>query len=618
MQGKDMMEDLAAGLRVSMPAYFLKGVALGAVLVFVSWEVAYQAFWFFVLAVFLFSLPVVVSGFYLGTVRQIRSLVFFRPGGWLHRIFSRRFFRLVFWALWAIPSSFFLLIQFRFCTFLEWLVLFSALPILGMVFLFVRRILRPELKPWLVTATALVWARRTTPFLLLILYGLLLYAFGGEPGLASLEEAIEVQRKTLPAMGDSVLFHELTQFFAAYEGARLYLAGRMGGGDVGFTLFLLLLGGGVFFFNVCAMLSCFLIPGREFRRVWGSLSDADIPPQATPVQVAVFSAIGVFVVFFCYLPAMVGLEWILRQHPELGRTRQEAEAIFVLRVEEIDARYFREGTLDALREARLEALHRVELSLVHLEGQVDRAFDRVEVNVERYLDWYYSLPAEYGRMGRLLIGKLETYMIRKLEAHLMHGDPFRDVDAALQRMLEAHGEALQIYKVTVERILAENLVEKQENAIPHEVALRASLQEVLDLSIHADAISFGKRVTAGGAAAGVVTGLVVKKTVGKVAAQNTFKLAAKSLGKVLASKGAGAASGAAAGAAAGAFVGGPAGAVLGGIAGGIAAGVTVDKMLLMLEEAVSREDFRREILTVIHTAREELLSEIRGQHAGPR
>ena len=53
------------------------------------------------------------------------------------------------------------------------------------------------------------------------------------------------------------------------------------------------------------------------------------------------------------------------------------------------------------------------------------------------------------------------------------------------------------------------------------------------------------------------------------------------------------------------------GGAIGGIVGGLAVGISVEALLLMLEEALSREDFKRELLQAIDEARVEFNAEIK-------
>ncbi len=373
--------------------------------------------------------------------------------------------------------------------------------------------------------------------------------------------------------------------------------------------------------NACAVLSCFLVPGTEYRRVFGPLSDADKPRPLSLYRLVVMAALFSFTAVFIYLPVFAYLELWVQQTSKMRESRQMAESWIIPKLEQIDGAFFKEGTLAKLQNARVEALHNVELSLVRLEGQADRAFDRLEANVDDYLDWYYSLAGEYGRITQLMIGELDDYMIEKLEESLEQGDAFKGVQAALNTALSEHRKALDAYHSAAQTILKENRVDSTGSQV--HVVQRMKLKDVLDLPDHQDMIGLESRLIAGGgggAMAGVITAVIIERIVGKVLGKNIFKLAAKSLTKIVISKTAGSAGGAGAGAAAGAAVGsvlpGPGtviGAVIGGIIGTIAVGMTVDKVLIELEESINREEFKRGILSAVREARMEFKAKLRGE-----
>ena len=54
------------------------------------------------------------------------------------------------------------------------------------------------------------------------------------------------------------------------------------------------------------------------------------------------------------------------------------------------------------------------------------------------------------------------------------------------------------------------------------------------------------------------------------------------------------------------------GAAIGGVIGGITIGLTVEKLLLMLEEAFSRDEFKRQILDAIEDERIEFEKFLKG------
>src|SRR5690606_19826546 len=124
--------------------------------------------------------------------------------------------------------------------------------------------------------------------------------------------------------------------------------------------------------------------------------------------------------------------------------------------EQIGDVFYKKGTIAQLTEARFNALRHVEHSKTKLENQIDLAFDKLEMNVDHYLDWYYSLVGEYTRIGKLLIGELEAFMIEKLEQSLMYGAPFQEFQALLDELLPPHQTAEHTYQETAQQIMLAN------------------------------------------------------------------------------------------------------------------------------------------------------------------
>jgi hypothetical protein len=373
------------------------------------------------------------------------------------------------------------------------------------------------------------------------------------------------------------------------------------------------------FFNVSAMLSCFAIPAAEFRRIFGPLTEAPVPPLIAPGRIAMNTAIIVFVLFFIYLPAFVTIETTFQQKPQIHNARKTAEHKFIPMLDKIGSEFFQTGTIDQLTRARLSAEMKFDAAVIRLNNRIDSAFVHMEKNVDAYLDWYYSLPAEYLRIGKMMTGDLEDYMTLKLEEFLNKGQPLHQVESELNQAIAGYEAAKQTYRDKAEQVMAQNQVNKSEYS-HFEVVSQISPEEALNLSLPADVIGFNARMIAGaGTLAGIngtITALVIKKVLRKAAAKNTLKVAAKAVTKIVASKAAGSSGGAGAGALAGAAIGSSipavgtaAGAVVGGIIGAVTAGVTVDKMLLMLESAINRESMKAELVSAIREAKEAFKAE---------
>ena len=158
-----------------------------------------------------------------------------------------------------------------------------------------------------------------------------------------------------------------------------------------------------------------------------------------------------------------------------------------------------------------------------------------------------------------------------------------------------------------------------------DIASMTSLEDILQPSFHQDFIPAAPRFlgASGGSAtvAGGVGATIAQKVKTKMLAKLVLKVAAKAPLKALASKAVGsAAAAAAAGAAAGSAVPGLGTAVgaVGGAVVGLGTGIAIDGALLELEEALSRDDFRREIVTAIHEARREFEDQYLGTPNAPK
>ncbi|CAE6518766.1 conserved membrane hypothetical protein [Nitrosomonas nitrosa] len=600
-------------------AYLGKAVIWGTLTFYITKEFASHHFWLVVLSVLLFSIPIVICGIYGNTIRQIWRLTIFRKQGWLFKWLSSRFFKSIFWALWALGTSFFMLIQFHGYNDLEWMAFFLVIPVFWLAYKFFRYFIAQEIAPYLVTEMALTSARRLCPLLMLIIHFVFMAQLVKWPEYLFIHEAISAQKIKFEGLVSSALVSETSQFLAIYNGIKAYLLGQIGTQNSFWGWLLIGAIEFMIYYNACAILSCFLIPPTEFRRLFQPASHTDTPPPLSPSRIATTTTLFTFVTVFIYLYTFKAMEEWVRHTPAIADSRQNAEVLVVQKVEQIGDVFYKKGTIAQLTEARFNALRHVEHSRTKLENQIDSAFDRLEMNVDHYLDWYYSLVGEYTRIGKLLIGELEAFMIEKLEQSLMYGDPFQDFQALLDDLVSTHQAAAHTYQETAQRIMQANRLDPSDN--PIQVIQQTTLQDVINPIVPHDVISLPYRL-GGGTVAGAVTAAVTGKIIGKLAGKNILKLAASALFKITAGKVAGAAASVGAGAVTGAAIGSVApgagtviGAAVGGIIGGLGAGIAVDKMLIELEEKISREQFRNEILTVIQEVRTEIKAQIVIDHA---
>ena len=218
-------------------------------------------------------------------------------------------------------------------------------------------------------------------------------------------------------------------------------------------------------------------------------------------------------------------------------------------------------------------------------------------NVEFFLDWYYTLPAEYLRTLKLLGGQLEDYLGSQLKEHLLQGAPFAEYEQQLATALAAQQALKQQFDSERAQLL-------EQYRLPTAEAIHAT--RIIDLKMAdlprfpEEAIPFALRAGSS-AGAGAISAVVVGKVVAKLYAKGALKLAAKPLAKMAAGRAATAAGGAAAGAVIGTVVPGP-GTLLGSAIGGaigLGIGVLTDFGLLKLEEQLGRDELRQQIVQAI-------------------
>ncbi|MBH49369.1 MAG: hypothetical protein CMG69_01260 [Candidatus Marinimicrobia bacterium] len=574
--------------------------------------------WFHILSIFLLSIPVGLGGIYTNTVLQIHRLKIFSTLGILYGFFSRRSLRICSWVCWAIFSSFFMFIQFHFYNKLDWFTFFLVIPIFGFVFRIIQKKSDQELKPYISTAFTIRFTRYIVPIIMLSIYVILSLFFTDKVEYSTMNEAIIAKKANVSDITSNGLVKKVALSLAFYNGSLTFALGHLEHFTINTFLQLVLFGFGnlVIFYNACAILTCFLIPRVEYRRVFGPLSEKKIPQKVPNARIAGISAVTAFLSLFIYVPLFVGINAYVKS-PDferiediIGRGIKPVVNIF----DGTDYRYYETGTPDSIQATTFEALVTIRLSKKQLEGQIDHAFDNIELNVDNYLDWYYSLSGEYGRLAKMLFNELDAYMIEKLDEHLKQGDAFKRVEIALNETLTNHKNALIKYNNTVQNILKNNRI-IQTDSTEYQVVKTIELKNLILPLSHQDVIGFEQRLRASsgvGAATGVVTGVAVKGILEKAASKGTLKMAAKALSKVIFSKTASGIGGLI-GATIGSIipvVGTAAGAVVGGTVTALIAGVSVEMIMIELEEKMSREDFKKDMLLAIEEAKFEFKQKI--------
>ena len=579
--------------------------------------------------VLLLGIPMCLAGVCTSTLRRRRWLsgLFWRQG-WLYAVLSGRWLTILFWTAMGLVMSFLLLLHVHVYTRVEWVVLAVTIPLFTVVFARTqRRLLKEGLHADVAVTGALAFSRWFCPAIVLLLHVAAMVWWGDLPQHASVEAAIAAHTPEATQRSGSALVREALHWAGYFDGLKTYALGNLGSPDglAAWLMMGLLVGNYVLLYYACVALSCFRIPRAGFVRT-------RLTPCSTEGVFKV-AAVATFLIPFIYFPLLAQLEAFVSQSPHAVSFRTKAQAtitpIVRLVVEQIDGDYYQEGTREQIARARSEAALPVGAAAKQLRREVDATFDRLENEaVDEYLDWYYSLTAEWGRLVKLLAGgveRLEGHLAEKVRETFEQEKWYAGINTAFERLMAADEEARKAYEQNVRAILERNRVGSQrlQNA-EVDVASIVSLEDILKPSFHQDFVPAAHRLlgaSGGGAVvAGGVGAIIVQKVKTKILAKLVLKVAAKAPLKALASKMGSAAAAAATGAAAGSAVPGlgtAAGAV-GGAVVGFGTGVAIDGALLQLEEALSRDEFRREIVIAIREARREFEDQMLGTPSPPK
>ena len=602
----------------------------------VSRDWAMEQLAFVGIGMLLLGVPMCLAGICSGTLRQQRrAAAFFLRQGWLYDLWVGRTLRILMWTIWGLGMSFLLLLQFHVYERAGWVVLILIIPLFSVISAAIhRRLLNAGMHADVAVTQALAWSRWICPALFLVLYVLAMTWLGDPPQHATIDAAITAKKvAAADEWGGNALVGEALRGLAYFHGLEAFVLGNLRSMDVPWGLWMLALfgtsiGNFALLYNACLALSFFRIPRAGF--IQANLVPRSAAAAFKVVVVTTFLSVFIFPQLLAQLEPWAS-EFASHRKKVEETTTSVVEAL--LPVEQINGDVncsgggqidadehrclYRQGTVERIKNARTEAASSVGAAADQLRGEVNAAFARLENDaVNEYLDWYYSLTGEYGRIIVLLTGgtsRLEGYLTEKADETFGREQWFAGVNTGIERVFAADENARTAYEQAVRDILDRNRIDPQHAAV--EVVLTKSLEDILQPSFYQDFIPaahrFGVAGAAGSAAGAGVGGIIAQKVTAKMLGKSVIKLAAKAPVKALASKvGAGALAGAAAGTvspvagtAAGAFV---------GILVGIAGGVAIDGALLELEETLSREDRRREIIAAIREARREFETQYLG------
>ncbi|MFI3244582.1 MAG: hypothetical protein R3Y56_10050 [Akkermansia sp.] len=218
------------------------------------------------------------------------------------------------------------------------------------------------------------------------------------------------------------------------------------------------------------------------------------------------------------------------------------------------------------------------------QEQESQLFGQIERNVDTYLDWHYGLGAEYLRTLSLGSDTAKDFIKNKYQELI-----FAKIDySGIEQVLSQYHSELDLLNQEMAKLKKEYSVN-----VPVDVNI-IELDKGMTTKIEDRVIVSAISGLAAGGIAGVLTAKVTKKLMQKAIG----KIIIKQLIKAGVSKVAAAAAGAAAGGTAGSVV--PLIGTAVGAAVGAGIGLAADYFILKADEHFNREEYRRELIQIIH------------------
>lgn len=588
--------------------------------------------------------------------KTIKQQAYYEAGGGLARINNGRFLCLVgSFALSAVFIAGFVL-EAPAWEASEWVLVAAAVPVCPLVFLLVYRLMRRQLRPVHRISGAVGWSVWIAGALLCAAYLALCLA---QPA-ATFESAAAAFDSVAQPFADSpsALMREAGVLAAFSDGLAAYGASKAAEvSGAGYLAIKVALNASAFF-GVANLLGLCMLGWFELKRVFlpleagpasdagadmgadasaasspsapapgpGALPAADAPdtgpgapvepaPAVVPAPAPAPAPLRAAVATFVALPIMLAAAFLVAD-AAVARAAQTQEytaaerfvrdqmglAVFVL-----DGHYYDQAAVEALlEEARVASAALSEEAEATLVPLINASFDARLANVDAYLDWYYSLPADYERLVTMVTGTVEDFMRDQFTANIEAGIDDTALEDALRDLAE---RAAALEEDTASRLAEFEIAGVPEWLLMEKVPLGPDFMSGA-LEPSARILSAGERLGLG-AGTGIVTGAAAKHVAKNLATKVDEKQFFKEFVKKVAGKLGGRAVSAAVGGAVG-TIGGPLGTVV-GAAVGTAAGVGIDYGMVKLDEWQNRESYREEIVQLIEEERSEMLAAVQGE-----
>ncbi len=480
----------------------------------------------------------------------------------------------------------------------QWILVVAMVPIFYLILLLMRRFTKREFERPFQDSRAIIISSGVLGLLLCVGFAVLVW-IDPVPAFSSVQEAY---LSSVNPYQDSPVaaFAEIGKFNALSEGIAFYGLSKVAEISFeGYLIWRVVLAASALF-GFASLLGACALSADDIRRIF-------LPLESAKRENHDFRLLKGYVALACTLPILFTALFVVGnmtvEHIEQTKGYSLAEGFIKDQIGIagylIDGKYYDQLAVEALVEETTErssALY--EEAAQTLVPMINEAFDSRIESVDGYLDWYYSLPADYERLARFFTGTVEDGMRGQLEKRLNEGfddsvllDKINSFVDEANSITEGFRESLASCEL---KEIPAWLIEAEELAVPDMLVKAVAPSETI--------MGFGERFGVS-AVSGIAGGVVAKKIVGKVVAKPVFQKIVTRLLNALATR-----TGVELVSSAGGTVIAPGVGTAAGLLGGLAIGTAVDFVFLKVDEVANRESYKEEIVAAIEEARSEILS----------
>lgn len=562
--------------------FFLLSYAYVAMLGAVSSQTnSLNALWFgtWVLAL---AVPMMLALWHQSTARRLILLGQYRHDTFLYKWGSRRVASILLQAAGAVMLAAMTLLQTAYFDSLEWLLLVLAPAIFNVINRWAQSKAATQFSKDVYATRWAFWFTQLAFLLVLTAAFICIAFFTADPThIPYLDRVYQLQTQWHDAQSsivkwvlDAGAYGQAAQDSIASVAAQSYW-------QVVVALFFAPL---TVFTSVALAFSGLSLSRDELRRtIGGGIHPCAKPPPVGPVNAAVWAAVAV-VLIGSYLQLLAYVN-------QAVKTEDSPLAIRPIEpCEKIDGVMYRINTLKAVES--VISLATPKLTSMGLDAcqQLTRLDAKIAAGVDDYLNWYFSLGADYARLAMIISGDVDLFLQSKVNELVMGK---LQQDDAFKKLLMAHeGQWMQLHETSgaIQGLLSENRLNIVDRGC--RVVSNTSTRQ---MTLHLDE---AKTRLSTSAATGLIGGVFASKLTAKIMTKGSIKISSKVLLKAASKKAVGKAGAALAGAGLGSLF-GPLGTIAGAATGALVGGavtVGIDIAALAAEEKLTRDSMRKDLI----------------------